>query len=101
MNDVFPIESRYSDFIAMIFITMAFSSVMPVLYVIAFLSIWFMFVCDKLLLFRVYQKPINYSEDLQNKVFKFFYIAIMLHCAASFFMLSEKYLLSVSMGKVS
>lgn len=61
LNDVYPIESRYSDLIAMMFITLAFSSVMPVLYVITFLSIWFMFVCDKLLLFKVYQKPMNYS----------------------------------------
>ncbi len=84
----------------MIFITLAFSSVMPILYVIAFLSIWFMFTCDKLLLFRVYQKPINYSEDLQSKVFKFLYIAIMVHCVASFFILSEKHLINAS-GKSS
>lgn len=96
VNDVFPIESRYSDFIAMIFITMAFSSVMPILYIIAFLSIWFMFVCDKALLFRVYQKPINYSQDLQNKVFKFLYISLLVHCVSSFFILSEKHLIAAN-----
>lgn len=87
-SEVFPIESRYSEFIAMIIITLAFSAVMPVLYVIAFLSIWFMFVCDKLLLFKVYQKPINYSENLQSKVFKIVYIALIVHCVASAFILS-------------
>lgn len=78
---------------------MAFSAIMPLLYIIAFLSIWFMFICDKLLLFRVYQKPINYSQDLQNKVFKLVYIAIMIHCVVSVFTLSEKHLMSAGANK--
>lgn len=87
-SDVFPIEERYSDFIAMMIITLAFSAVMPILYVIAFLSIWFMFICDKLLLFRIYQKPINYTKDLQYNIFKILYVGLLIHCVASAFMLS-------------
>lgn len=69
-------------------IVLTFSAVMPVLYIILFLSIWFMFISDKLLLFRVYQKPINYTKDLQNNVFKIVYVSIMIHCVVSPFLLS-------------
>ena len=87
-NDVFPIEERYADLVAIIVITLAFSGVMPGLYIIAFFSLMFMSVCDKLLLFRVYQKPINYTASLQSKIYKTLYIALMIHCAASAFLLS-------------
>jgi hypothetical protein len=78
---------------SLIIIVMAFSAVMPFLYIIAFLSIWFMFICDKLLLFRVYQKPINFSKDLQDGVFRVLYVSLMAHCVISAFILSEPHLL--------
>lgn len=73
----------------MIVITLAFSAVIPGLYIIAFLSLWLTFMCDKLLLFRVYQKPPNFTEDLQNNVFKVVYVSLMAHCVISPFLLSE------------
>ena len=87
-NDVFPIEERYADLIAIMIITLAFSGVMPGLYVIAFFSLLFMMLSDKILLFRVYQKPINYTSNLQNKVFKTLYFGLIAHCAISIFLLS-------------
>lgn len=78
------------------FICLAFSAVMPLLYIVMFLSIWFMFVTDKFLLFRIYQKPINFNQNLQNNIFKIFYIGVMVHCVVSPFLLSEKYLSSVA-----
>jgi hypothetical protein len=70
-------------------ISLAFSALMPILYIVAFLTVWIMFLVDKILLFRIYQKPINYSEDLQNKVFKIIYIAVVIHCVVSALTLSE------------
>jgi hypothetical protein len=90
---VFPIEERYAVFIATIVIVLCFSAVMPILYIIGFLSIWFTVICDKLLLFRVYQKPVNYTKDLQKNVFKFLYVSIMMHCVISPIILSERHLI--------
>ena len=87
-GDVFPIEERYSDFISMIVITLSFGAVMPLLYIITFLAVWFTFICDKLLMFRMYQRPPNFTKDLQNNVFKVVYIALMAHCVISAFLLS-------------
>lgn len=66
---------------------------MPGLYIIACFSLIFMFICDKLLLFRVYQHPVNYTANLQSKVFKTIYFALIIHCAGSAFLLSEPNLL--------
>ena len=87
-GDVFPIEERYADLLSIMIITLAFSGVIPGLYIIAFFSILFMFVCDKCLVFRVYQNPVNYTSKLQSKIFKTVYFALMIHCLASAFLLS-------------
>lgn len=69
-------------------ITLAFSGVIPALYFIAFFSLLFMVICDKLLLFKVYQKPINYTSNLQSKVFKTIYVALLIHCATTILLMS-------------
>lgn len=74
-------------------IALAFSGVIPGLYIIAFFSILFMFVCDKCLVFRVYQNPVNYTSKLQSKIFKTVYFALMIHCFVSAFLLSEENLI--------
>ena len=88
-GDVYPIEERYADLLSIVIITLAFSSVMPGLYIIACFSLIFMSICDKCLLFRVYQHPVNYTAKLQKKVFKTVYLALVVHCVASAFLLSE------------
>lgn len=62
---------------------------MPGLYIIAFLSITFLFTCDKFLLFRVYQKPVNYAANLQSKIFKTVFVTLIIHCLVTPFLLSE------------
>ena len=88
VNDVFPIEERYADLIAIMVITLAFSGVMPGIYIISFFSLLFMSLSDKILLFKVYQKPINYTSGLQRKVFRTLYVGLMIHCVVSILLLS-------------
>lgn len=93
-NDEYPIEERYADVLAIVIITMAFGAVIPGLYIIALFSILFMMICDKVLLFRVYQRPVNYNAKLQSKIFNTVFLAIIIHCAASALMLSEPTLIA-------
>ena len=86
---MYPIEERYADLLSIVIITLAFSAVIPGLYIIACFSLIFMGVCDKFLLFRVYQHPVNYTAKLQSKVFKTIYFTLIIHCVASAFLLSE------------
>ena len=88
-GDVYPIEERYADILSILIITLAFSSVIPGLYIIACLSLVFMAICDKFLLFRVYQYPVNYTAKLQNKIYKTVFFTLILHTAAAIFLLSE------------
>lgn len=88
-GDVYPIEERYADLLSVVIITLAFSAVMPGLYIIACFSLIFMNACDKCLLFRVYQHPVNYTAKLQKKIFKTVYLALVIHCLASALLLSE------------
>ena len=93
-NDVYPIEERYADLLAIIIITLSFSAVIPGLYIIALFSILFMIICDKVVLFRVYQRPANYTCKLQEKVFNTVFLSLIIHCVSSALMLSEPSLIA-------
>lgn len=69
--------------ISIVVIIFLFSAVMPFVYIIGLLSIGFLALTDKVLLFRVYQKPINYTSNLQDKIFKIFYFILIIHCVVS------------------
>ena len=90
---MFPIEERYADLISIVVIVFLFSAVMPTLYIIGFISIAFMILSDKVLLFRVFQKPINYTADLQKKVSKTLYVVMIIHCVISPLLLSSSELM--------
>lgn len=67
---------------------MIFGCVMPALYIIVALSILLLVIVDKVLLFKFFKTPINFDESLHKKVMKTLYLGIMLHLAASAFLLS-------------
>lgn len=62
---------------------------MPLLNIIAFLSFFFMFISDKVLIFRVYKKPLNYDHKMQKKMVRLLYIALAIHMVTSAFLISE------------
>ena len=75
--------------IAVIFITLGFSCIMPVLNIIATCSFLLMFLCDKVLIFKVFRKPPNYDHKMQKKLIRLLYLALMIHLIGTAFLISE------------
>lgn len=60
-NDIYPLEERYAFLISVIIITLAFSCVIPLLYIICAISFMLLYFADRLLVFKAYQIPPNYG----------------------------------------
>lgn len=61
-DDIYPIQERYAFLISVIIITLAFSCIIPLLNIICAISIMLLYFADKILVFKVYQTPLNYNE---------------------------------------
>lgn len=88
-SDIYPIEERYALIISIFWITVLFNCVIPVLNVIAALSIVLIFWIDKVLVFKFFKTPMNFDESLHRKFMKTLYIGLILHMVVSAFFLSE------------
>jgi uncharacterized membrane protein len=88
-NDLYPIEERYAFLISVLLITLAFSCVIPLLNLICAISLLLLYFADRLLVFKVYQTPVNYGPELHRLISKTIYVALVAHFALSAFFLSE------------
>lgn len=61
-NDIYPIEERYAFLISIILITLTFSCIIPILNIISALSLMLLYFSDRVLVFKVYQTPMNYGS---------------------------------------
>ena len=93
-NDIYPIEERYAFLIAIFMVTFAFSCVIPFLWCICTISVLLLYIIDKLLIFKLYQTPINYNADLQILLRKSLYFSLIVHMALTAVFLSEAQLLA-------
>jgi len=93
-NDVYPIEERYAFLISVIIITMAFSCIIPILNIICCISLFLLYLTDKALVFKVYQTPINYNDELHYLITKTIYLGLVAHMALSSYFLSDWTLLT-------
>ncbi len=66
IDDIFPISERYAFLIATFFITFSFCGVIPILVPVCCLSFFLLYLTDKILIFKFYQKPMNYTQNLHN-----------------------------------
>lgn len=87
-NDIYPVQERYAYIMAIIIITMSFSCIIPILNIICGLSLMLLYFSDKLLLFKVYQFPVNYDNYLHKLILKTLYVGIVLHCLLTAIFLS-------------
>ena len=87
-NDVYPIEERYAFLIAIYLITLAFSCVIPFLFIICSISVILLYIIDKVLIFKLYQTPLNYNAELQTLLRKTIYFALVIHMALTAVFLS-------------
>lgn len=86
-NDIFPIGERYAYLIATFFITFSFSGVIPILVPISAISFFLLYICDKLLVFKFYQTPKNYTQTLHKWLINIIILALISHfCLTSYFL---------------
>jgi hypothetical protein len=80
-----PMEARYALILNVIFVTLLFSSGMPILNPMAMLFIASAYACDKFMLLRVFKKP-YYDAALADITAKMLPFGAMMHCLNGFWM---------------
>lgn len=88
-EDIFPIGERYAYLIATFIVSLAFCGVIPILIPVTFISVFLLYFADKVLLFKIYQIPINYTSSLHKVLSKVLLFGVLLHLAFTAYLLSE------------
>jgi hypothetical protein len=96
----FLMEFRYSQLLTNIFMTFIYSTGMPALYFVCFISFCLTFWVDKYLFLRVYRIPPRYDITLIRSVRKTLKYAIILHFCIGFYMISNTNILTYT-GDIS
>lgn len=79
MGAVFQLENRYAQIIAMVYIVVAYSAAMPVLYSAGFLLFVSMYWSDKTLFLRHYRTPPKYGAELAHRAMALLEWAVPVH----------------------
>ena len=82
--------------IALIFVTMTYSSGMPALYWITFVSLVITYWTDKILVTRYFRKDNGFTADLSRNVVNILRWAMIVHIPFGYLMISEPNLLESS-----
>jgi hypothetical protein len=88
-DEIYPIGERYAYLMATFMISMAFSGVIPILIPVTLLSFIFLYFADKFLLFKYYQRPIQYTHKLHHTFLAVLYVSLILHFGLTAFFLAE------------
>jgi hypothetical protein len=70
-------------------VTQVFSCIIPILWVVCSISLLLLYLIDKLLIYKLYQTPINYNADLHNLLIKSLYVGLVAHMGLSALFLSQ------------
>lgn len=74
---------------------MMYSSGMPILYVVGFLTFSFAYLFQKCYIIKYHRKTTAFDQELAFDTIQFFRIAVVIHLAMSAIMLTNKNILSV------
>ena len=74
---------------ATFFISMTFSGVIPILIPVTLISFFLLYLTDKILLFKYYQYPIQYTQALHKAFLIVVYVSLMAHFALTAYFLAE------------
>ena len=85
---------KYSGVLNIVFVTFMFGFGMPILFPVAAVSLWILYVGEKWALFYSYNEPPNYDETLSNAVIQKLKWAPILYLAFGYWMASSKQLFS-------
>ena len=75
----FILQVRYAQVLFTIFVTITFSSCLPVLFVVNFLILFVQFWIDKFLIFNYYRKTIGFTKQLSASIVSLLPFAILIH----------------------
>ncbi len=93
-NDIFPIGERYAYLISTFFITFSFCGVIPILVPVCCLTLFLLYTTDKILIFKFYQKPMNYTQNLHKIFHNVLIISLLSHFALTSYFLTEPSLIA-------
>jgi len=85
----FSMSQSYASIHLVSWVTMLYSSSMPVLYPIAAFFFASTFLIEKFLMFNFYKKSQTFNEELPLGLLSMFKWPVVLHCMFSFFVYSE------------
>ena len=85
-TDEFFLEGRYSNVLKVMAITFLYSPGMPIMYLFSFLSFFFQYWVDKVLLVYFYAKPPMYDEFTALKVVDLYKLILLMHVTSALFM---------------
>jgi len=83
------IEYWYSQLITLMYVTFMYGSGMPLLYIIALVSIFCIYWMDKISLLRWYKTPPRYSSKLMARAWMWMTPMLVIHLCLGFWMFSN------------
>lgn len=83
------LQLRFAQVIALIFVTFTYSSGMPALYWITFVSLVITYWTDKILVTRYFRKENGFTADLSRNVVNILPWALIVHIPFGYLMISE------------
>lgn len=95
----FLLQMRYAQLLTIMFVTLTYSSGMPVLYLAAFITFVVAYMVDKYLLLRFYKLTPGYTKRLSQAVLSVLPLAVLLHVFFGFLTVSNTRLLSSNVNE--
>ena len=89
MGPEFLIEVRYSQIVSSFYILLLYSSGLPLLYFVGFVSFWLMYWIDKYLFVAFYKTPPRYGVELNEIARNMMQYGLVGHFILGFFMYSN------------
>lgn len=89
----FILQIRFAQLLSVVFVTLSFSSGMPILYLIAAVSMFFMFWIDKILILRYLRITPGYTKWISRHVVRIMPLAAIAHMCFGFFIYSYPFIL--------
>ena len=89
----FILQLRLAQVLSMMFVTMTYSSVLPILYLVSFLSLLITYWTDKFLILRYFRSQNQFTGDLSKKVVEIIPLAAVSHFIFGLQMFSNKSIL--------
>jgi len=81
---------------ATFFVAMSFCGIIPILVPVTAILMVLLYNIDKILIFRYYQTPLNYTPTLHKAFLVVLYASMISHCALTSYFLSEPSLIATS-----